>query len=120
MAEKKYYGGGKYAVLRANNNNRIGEATNIGVIVFGEDGKCIGYKADSLNRAIARGDCSPYTEFDPVHYLSTYPDLAEVEKAYNSMGNAMSTFRLGNLMGTLLCDGIVDDLYETFIPSSKQ
>lgn len=94
----------RYCVIRAV-DGETGDSTNIGVIVFGEDGKQHGHRIAPMTRAIRRGDL----QGDAVEWGARVEDLAtslDCLDSYNrlvdSMGHAMSCLKVGVLAGSTL------------------
>lgn len=110
---------GYYLILRAVNHNRPGEATNIGCAVYASDGHQIGSRADTLDRAVMRGDLSADRAEALKDYASTilrsHKTMASVQQAHRSTGHAMSSIQLGDLNVTLIKPNTVDDIFERYV-----
>lgn len=119
--ESKEYG--TYAILRAVNHNRHGEATNLGCSVYNMAGVQIGYKVDDTARAIMRGDLDPvwgYTRQILEDTIEHYNTIDRVRKTHESTGHAMSGIQIGDLCGTLIWDGVVDHIYNLFVSGIRK
>lgn len=109
---------GWYLILRVVNQTRHGESTNIGCALY-QDGKIVGAKADTLDRAVARGDLSADRADDlndyARNYLMSHPTVESVRQAYASTAHAMSSIQLGSLLATAIEPNTLDQIFDRYV-----
>ena len=111
---------GSYTIYQIFDQKRHTEHCNVGVIVFGGDGKQIGCRADTPLRAFRQGLLQEYhlEDFSQerlVARMKTVPDMEELTGCLESTGHAMSMIRFRNPLPTLIRPEVVDDIFERFV-----
>jgi hypothetical protein len=110
---------GRYVLVRA-----VGpcfEFTNIGVIVFGPDGKQVAARMDTPDRAIRRGDLPANVMEDDVllshleRYPEAVPDMETLHRVVRTTGHAMSFVQLSDARGAMMRPGMVDELFDRLV-----
>jgi hypothetical protein len=115
---------GRYTIVRAIAYHF--EHTNIGVMIYGPDGKLTEHRMDTVDRAVRRGDLPASVLDDPyfldhvARYGESYPDVEAVEWAHYSTGHAMSSIQIGDLCGTKMRPGQLDEIFDRFIPKEAR
>lgn len=115
-APKRVYG--TYTVVRAARNPATGEWTNIGVIVFNENGDRV-YARMGFDRAIARGDISPEVAARMGEYFKCYDHVDQVHRALESLGHMMSSIQVRGPLKTMMRESH-DDLFGYFVLGEKE
>ncbi len=106
---------GTYTIIRIG-GRRMDEYTNVGVIIFGADGAQIEYKVDTLDRAVARGDWdADWRAIDLDAYCQDYPTVDHVRRALETIAHAMSVIQVREPYGTMIREGGMAALWQTFI-----
>lgn len=107
---------GQYTVVRVG-NAAADEWTNVGVIVFGPDGKQLAARMDSFERAIRRGDWQAEWRllWEPGDYAAGVPDLETLKRRLERIGHAMSVIQCREPLPTLLTHSTLDRLYGAFV-----
>ena len=91
---------GLYCYLMAVNHDTV-EFTKVGVIVFDLDGMVHSCHQEGYHRAYLRGDCTeegPERDKYLKSYVEGFKDIWQVKRAQESMGNAMSSTQVGDLL----------------------
>lgn len=102
-------------------NRRIGEWTNVGVILFGADGNQVAARMDpgGIERAVHRGDLTAEAALTMLAGYDRIPEgfatVAAVERAHESVGHAMSVVQVTALFGTSVDDDTIDHIWHSAI-----
>jgi len=80
-----------------------GEHTNIGAIVFGDDGKYFGHRIGSLDRAKRRGDWPADNDGEFLdNWAGSISSVEVLERKFESIGHAMSCNQFMSLCGSTM------------------
>jgi hypothetical protein len=106
---------GKYVIVRCTHHVSSDEWTNIGCLVYDQDGKQIFARMGPYDRAIARGDLHPeYAE-----HLDSYPKTVEhieqVERSMTSLGHFMSSIQMTAPRPCILHEENSESIYLNFV-----
>lgn len=108
---------GQYCVCRCINHDRSGEMTNVGVSLYSEDGKLLGARADTPDRAVARGDAR--FGFATKEYilgsLNNYRTLEDLKRHQGNFSYAMSSVQVHNGGATVIEPTTLDDLFDRIV-----
>lgn len=111
--ENPSYGkAGQYVIVHAKNFYSNNEWTNIGVIVFDENGKKVFDRMGPFGRAIGRGDLKVFqTQFLP-DYAKRFETLDDVKQSLGSTGHAMSNVQITEPLFIRLHEQCFEQLYQ--------
>lgn len=108
----------KYTIVSVGDAAR-GERTNIGIIVFGPDGKQYGRRLANLNRARRRGDWPAETWMDEAEidrWAADFDSEETYHRRIDTFGHCMSQIQVGPLCGSLCQpDELLADTYPRFV-----
>lgn len=114
-----------YSVIYVINHNRVTEHTNVGVLIYGDDGKLFGHRVEGPERAVARGDlAAERTDYINAEYFSALcqqkATVDTLKRTFESMGHAMSSVQFRDLLPTITADQeALDRLFNTFVLGKK-
>lgn len=110
---------GQYTVVRVGNAAND-EWTNVGVIVFGADGRQAAVRLDTLERAIQRGDWQrEWAHIDLAAYVEGVGDVVTLNQRLERVSHAMSVVQCRQPYPTLLSHDVVERLYATFVTGER-
>lgn len=115
---------GNYTILQVFDQTRYTEHCNVGVLLFDQDGRNAGCKADTNVRAIRMGVLSEdwadsLTILDFERRMKTMQDLEQLKATLGSTAHAMSIIQFRNPLPTLLYDGCLESIFASFVLGKK-
>ena len=105
---------GSYVIVFARNHKTNDEITNIGIMVFDEEGKLVFRRMGPFDRAIYRGDLNP----SYIEYLDKYGEnytLEIVKQALESDGHYMSSIQMSQPRKLILHEENYESTYQSFV-----
>jgi hypothetical protein len=123
MNEKAKYG--NYSILKIVDQVRHDECCNVGAILFDENGQNCGYKADTNERALRMGIMQPeWAEHSNIldfeRRLKGMQNMDQLTKTLESMGHAMSYIQFRNPLPTLLYEGCLESIFNSFVLGKRR
>jgi hypothetical protein len=111
---------GHYVIIHVVGPN-VDEVTNVGVILFDENGLQCDARVDNLDRAMQRGDLCSKCGWEEMlkSYPSHFPGIRAVNTAISKTGHAMSKIQCTGPRPTALLPNIMNEIWENFIGGSR-
>lgn len=93
------------------------EWTNVGVIVFDEEGNQYEEYMDTVDRAVQRGDLTSKCGWVErlASFAQNFPNVESVKKSMESTGHAMSRLRIMEGGTTVIREDVVSELFEALV-----